>query len=167
LVNPQGQPEGRAIIRGDSMAAIPVVVLRPLVRFREFPFGTAHDPSMREAMSPRAWEYQEQVLEYLRSGLILGVTMGADLTDWFAPSEKANPVIEGNLVGGTTEMTDGTWFWYAGLIHFVEKYHVRLPEDFVRHAARQGWRVQKERIPPQRYEWSYFGPSPTSKGALA
>src|SRR4051812_13540314 len=114
------------------MTITPAVQLRPVVRFREFPFGTAHDPSMREAMSPGPWEQQEQVLEYLRSGLILGITMGADLTDWFAPSEKANPVIEGYGVGGTTEMTDGIWFWYAGLIHFVEKYHVRLPEEFVR-----------------------------------
>lgn len=138
------------------MAAMPSVQLKPVVRFHEFPFGTANDPSMRDRMSPRPWPQQAQVLEYLRSGLILGVTMGADLTDPFAPNERANPMIEGRPQGGTTEMTDGTWLWYAGLIYFVEKYNVCVPEEFVRHAARQGWQVDKERLRPCHYECSYF-----------
>ena len=145
------------------MAPIPPVMLRPVVRFREFPFGTANDPSMRAAMSLQPWEHQEMVLEYLRSGSILGVTMGADLTDWFDPPSKANPIIEGRREGGTTEMTDGTWFWYAGLIYFIEKYNVRVVEEFVRHAARQGWQVKKELIRPARYECSYFEPSPVTE----
>jgi hypothetical protein len=147
------------------MDNIPTVVLKPVVRFREFPFGTAGDPSMRDAVAPQPWENQEEVLQYLRSGLILGVTMGADLTDWFDPAHKANPVIEGRPEGGTTEMTDGTWFWYAGLIHFIEKYNVRVPEEFIRHAARQGWRVNKESIPPRRYDCSYWEQVPASAGA--
>lgn len=144
------------------MAAAPTVLLKPVVRFREFPFGTATDRSMREVMTTQPQEHQAQLLEYLRSGLILGVTMGADLTDWFDPPQKANPVVEGRCIGGTTEMTDGVWFWYAGLIYFVGKYNVRLPEDFVQHAARQGWRVNKDRIPQYRYEYSYFAPLATS-----
>jgi hypothetical protein len=138
------------------MATAPIVMLKPVVRFREFPFGTASDPSMRAAMSPQPWEHQEKILEYLRSGLVLGVTMGADLTDWFDPPSKANPMVEGRSLGGTTQMTDGVWFWYAGLICFIEKYNVRVPEEFVQHAARNGWRVDRERIPSHRYECSYF-----------
>jgi hypothetical protein len=147
------------------MAAASTEMLKPVVRFREFPFGTASDPSMREYTSPQPWEHQKEVLAYLRSGLLLGVTMGADLTDWFDPSNKANPVIEGRPQGGTTEMTDGTWFWYAGLIYFIEKYNVRVPDEFVRHAAQQGWRVHPERIPPSSYDCSYFEQVPTAEGA--
>jgi hypothetical protein len=55
-------------------------------------------------------------------------------------------------------MTDGVWFWYAGLIHFVERYNVRLPAEFVSHAERQGWRVRQEAIPEADYVWSYFQP---------
>ena len=83
-----------------------VVSLKPEVRFRELPFGTATDPSMREYVAPQPWEHQDKVVEYLRSGLVLGVTLGADLTDWFDPRQKANPVLEGGPEGGTTEMTD-------------------------------------------------------------
>jgi hypothetical protein len=138
------------------MSTIPTVLLTPVVRFREFPFGTADDPSMREFTSPQPWENQEDVLRYLRSGLVLGVNMGADLTDWFDPPRKANPLIEGQRRGGVTEMTDGVWFWYAGLIHFIETYNVRVPAPFVAHAAQHHWRVDKERIPMARYEFSYF-----------
>jgi hypothetical protein len=138
------------------MSTIPTVMLTPVVRFREFPFGTSHDPSMREAMNEQPWENQANVLAYLRSGLILGVNMGADLTDWFDPPEKANPLIDGQHRGGVTEMTDGTWFWYAGLIHFIEKYNVCVPRRFLEYAAQRNWWVDKETIPAGRYDFSYF-----------
>lgn len=145
------------------MTDYPVVMLRPVVRYREFPFGVRSDPSMREAMSPQPWENQGKVLEYLRSGLSLGVTMGSDLTDWFDRPNKANPIINGESEGGTSEFTDGVWFWYAGLIYFIEKYNVRVPEEFIQHAAAQGWRVKKESIPPARYDCSYFEPATVSQ----
>ncbi len=132
------------------------VWLPPVVRFREFPFGIRNDPSMREFMSPQPWENQDQVLQYLSSGLILGIVMGSDLTDRFDPPNMANPIINGEAVGGTTPMTDGTWFWYAGLIYFIEKYNVRVPEGFIRHAERHGWRVDISKIPPAPYDCSYF-----------
>ncbi len=146
------------------MSASPSIPLKPVVRFREFPFGAVGDPSMRDFGTEHAWENEGKVVEYLRSGLILGVTMGADLPDFYDPPNRANPIIDGSPVGGTIEMTDGVWFWYAGLIYFVEKYHIRLPAEFIRHAARQGWRLNKGAIPPASYECSYFA-SPTNKEA--
>jgi hypothetical protein len=117
---------------------------------------------MRNFLVEGPWPHQEQVLAYLRSGLILGVTMGADLTDWLDPSHKANPVIDGRPEGRTTERTDGTWFWYAGLIYFIERYNLSVPEEFIQHAARAGWRVDRERIPPAVYDCSYLGDTPAS-----
>jgi hypothetical protein len=107
-------------------------------------------------MQDRPWKDQDRVLEYLRSGHVLALTMGADLTDWFDRPHKVNPVINGHLEGGTTPMGDGVWFWYAGLIYFVEKYNVRIPEEFVQHAARQNWRVRQPLDPSCRYLYSYF-----------
>ncbi len=66
--------------------------------------------------SPPTPLHQEQLLQYLRSGLVLGVTMGADLSDWLGRSRKANPIIDDRVERGTKQMTDGTWFWCAGLI---------------------------------------------------
>src|SRR5262249_9803475 len=79
------------------------------------------------------WPHQQEVLQYLRSGQILGVTMGADLPDWLDRSCKANPIIEGLVEGGTTELTDGTWFWYAGchtcLVSVRKKICTRRPSS--------------------------------------
>jgi hypothetical protein len=139
-----------------SATAPTTIFLRPVVRFREFPFGTAEDPNMRDFLADAPWPQQEQVLHYLRSGRILGVTMGADLPDWLDRSRWANPIIEGQVQGGTTEMTDGTWFWYAGLIWFIENYNLRVSDEFIQHAARNNWQVDREHIPPATYDCSYF-----------
>lgn len=132
-----------------------VVKLRPVVHYREFPFGTSHDPSMRQFMSPEPWEYQADVLAYLRSGYILGLPMGADLPDWFDASDRANPLIEGRREGGATPMTDGVWFWPAGLIHFIEKYNVRVPQEFIDHAKSRAWRIDRASLSQGSYEYDY------------
>lgn len=136
--------------------SLPTVRLKPVVRFREFPFGTVDDPSMREAMSPEPWEDEANVLDYLRSGLILALPMGADLADPFDPPSRANVIIDGERVGGVRSYTDGVWVWYAGLIHFIEKYHVRVCPAFVAHARAHGWRVDRDAVPRVRYDFSYF-----------
>ena len=131
------------------------VKLKPVVRFREFPFGTMKDPSMKEFMASAPWPRQEKVLDYLRSGLVLAYPMGADLMDWFDRPQRANPLIAGEPLGGVTPLTDGEWFWNAGLIHFVEKYNVRVPDEYIEHAARNEWKVNKDSIPSLLYDFSY------------
>jgi hypothetical protein len=138
------------------MAELIVVKLKPVVHFQEYPFGIATDPSMRDFMAERPWMNQDKVLEYLRSGHVLALTMGADLTDWCDRPHKANPVINGQTEGGTMALTDGEWFWYAGLIHYVERYNLRLPEEFTQHASEKHWRVSEELEKNCRYVWSYF-----------
>ena len=110
---------------------------------------------MREYMAVEPWENQENVLYYLRSGLILAYPMGADLLDWFARPNRANPVIDGGQLGGVTPLTDGEWFWPAGLVHFIEKYNVRVSETFVAHAARNRWQVNKLAVPRRVYDFNY------------
>jgi hypothetical protein len=138
------------------MATQTVVKLKPVVRFREFPFGTRADPSMRDFIAEQPQVNQDKVLEYLRSGHVVALVMGADLTDWLDRPNKANPLINGRREGGVTPLTDGVWFWPAGLIHFIEKYHLPLPQEFLEHAAQRNWRVNVDLDPTCRYEWSYF-----------
>jgi hypothetical protein len=110
---------------------------------------------MQEFMAPSPWEQQDKVVEYLRSGYVLGIPMGADLPDWFDRSDKANPLIEGRREGGVTPMTDGVWYWPAGLIHFIEKYNVRVPQEFIEHAAKNNWRVNKRLVAQSTYDYDY------------
>jgi hypothetical protein len=132
-----------------------IVKLKPIVHFREFPFGTIHDPSMREFTSPQPWEHQQRVLEYLRSGHILAYPMGGDLPDWFDRGKRANPVIGGRPEGCVTPLTDGVWFWPAGLIYFIEQYNVRLPQEFIDHAARANWQIDKGAVAAGQYDYDY------------
>jgi hypothetical protein len=132
-----------------------VFKLKPIIRCREFPFGMIHDPSMRELMTAHPWEHQGEVLAYLRSGYVLGYVMGGGVPDWFDPTCRANPTIDGRVWDGATPMTDGVWLWPAGLIYFVEKYNVRLPQEFIDHAARNHWRVDRDSVAQGVYDYDY------------
>ena len=136
------------------MSAV-AIKLRPVVAFREFPFGTVGDPSMREYMAPAGDEHEADNVAYLRSGHVLGYPMNADLPDWFDATRRANPLIGGNPLGGVTPMTDGVWVWPAGLICFVERYHVALPDEFRRHAAEHDWLIHKRAVEQGRYDYEY------------
>jgi hypothetical protein len=91
----------------------------------------------------------------LRSGYVFALPLGADLIDWFDPSDRANPVIDAGRIGGASPMTDGVWFWPAALIHFIEKYNVEVPREFIDHAARQNWRVNQELVRQGTYDYDY------------
>lgn len=134
----------------------PVVKLTPVVRFREFPFGALGDPSMRGYTQPTRWTNQEEVLSYLRSGHILAVTMGATLIDCLDSARQVDVVIDGSPVGGATPMTDGDWFWYSGLIYFVQRYNLLLPTRFVESARAKNWKVDAELVQNCDYDYSYF-----------
>ncbi len=138
------------------MNTIPRVKLRPIVRFREFPLGTIHDPSLRSLIADSPWPEQENVLAYLRSGYIFSIAMGGAGRDQIDRSSPVCAVIDGRIVGGLTEMTDGEWYWPAALIYYVEKHNVCLPAEFVAHAAGHDWHVNKEVISEARYECPYF-----------
>ena len=138
------------------MNSFPIIKLHAIVRFREFPLGTIDDPSLREFVAERPWPDQDNVIYYLRSGYIYAIPIGGGARDHLDPSQRANPEIDGRMVAACTEMTDGEWYWPAALIYYVEKYNLRLPAEFVAHAAQHGWRVNKEAVPPAHYECSYF-----------
>jgi hypothetical protein len=44
-------------------------------------------------------------------------------------------------VDGTSCVTDGTWVWPEGLVHYVEIHNVPLPDEFLRTMRRHLWRV--------------------------
>ncbi|MFF9341105.1 MULTISPECIES: hypothetical protein [unclassified Streptomyces] len=49
--------------------------------------------------------------------------------------------------GGSSLLSDGTFVWRADLVKYVEHYRIDLPEDFLRAARENGFRV-----PPADYE---------------
>ena len=44
---------------------------------------------------------------------------------------------------GSVELTDGTWIWPEGLAHYVHMHKIRLPDEFVAHAASRRFKIPK------------------------
>ena len=63
---------------------------------------------------------------YLASGTIARACMG------YSPCRLCSKSQNGNL-----EYTDGVFIWPEGLVHYLDEHSVRLPESFIRHAARR------------------------------
>jgi hypothetical protein len=42
---------------------------------------------------------------------------------------------------GSADLTDGLWIWPEGLCHYIDVHSVRLPDEFVQHAAASDFKV--------------------------
>lgn len=75
---------------------------------------------------------------YLESGVILYVAPGID-RDIF--NNKPLPIPPRIL-------TDGVWAWSTSLIHYVQRYDVALPAEFVQHMRDEEWTVKAASVDP-------------------
>jgi hypothetical protein len=91
--------------------------------FNEIFPGELKLPSMVPLLGDAPQPDEDIILEYLRRGRGTSAS-GGIMSDAFDPTKRfASPAI----------MTDGVWEWPSTLIYYVERYHCRLPEDFVAH----------------------------------
>lgn len=77
---------------------------------------------------------KENVLAYLRGGeqLMLVAGIARDALDPKHP-----------IIGSPHILTDGAWAWSADVAYYVEKYNLRIPDEFVKAMRSTGWRVPK------------------------
>lgn len=89
-------------------------------------------PHPRELVDP-SWPLAERscVAAYLRSATSLGGYCGYSWCRFPGgpPDEEM----------GCAERSDGEWVWPEGLAVYVERYAVRLPEEFLRSVAARGY----------------------------
>ncbi|MFJ4818812.1 hypothetical protein [Streptomyces sp. NPDC088801] len=102
-------------------------MIRPVGFFSELSagWGLAEAGSIKDAVRPSGEPDETNILEYLRSGTGIWSEMsaGPDVLDPEAPT----------LTGIGSLFTDGTWIWREDLPHYVAKYHVSLPGEFIQH----------------------------------
>lgn len=82
-------------------------------------------PRPQLLVSPWPSAEQAAVQAYLRAGKTLVTYVGRSHCR-FACGERAM---------GSTDLTDGTFVWPAGLVHYVDRHAVRLPAHFVAHVV--------------------------------
>lgn len=90
-------------------------------KYNEFNPGKNY-PSIKEFFSKSPYTGQDRVIHYLMNG-------ERDMASLKVPKD----VISGNnipmsLIG----MNDGEYSWFNTLAYYVEKYNLRLPEEFER-----------------------------------
>ncbi len=89
-------------------------------------------------LTDKNWKEEERykIARYLHSGPILWELMGYShcrFPDDGLPDEKM----------GCTEKTDGVWIWPEALPIYIERYSVRLPEDFLNHVYQRNFQIPK------------------------
>jgi hypothetical protein len=107
---------------------------RFLGEFHELEHGRTDGPSLRDCVQREGAAYEADLVRYLRAGSVLAATTSR-VHDILSTSN--------DLIGGLQLLTDGEWFWYTDLAHYVEHYHVPLDALFVDHARGRDW------TPPQ------------------
>lgn len=99
--------------------------IRQLGLFREFELRSTAAPSIHDAVGGGpGGERQRRATFYL-----------ATASHVVAVMEMVPDVIDGEQVflsGGY--QSDGDWFWRSDLAHYVLKYNLALPDDFITHA---------------------------------
>ena len=81
-------------------------------------------PSMKNSMMKSRYKNQDKIVRYLRHGKLVMVAAGLPRPDVFT----------GETIKGTYGiMSDDVYAWSSMLPYYVDKYNLKLPDDFERH----------------------------------
>src|SRR5262245_33164336 len=95
--------------------------LRRFGFFRDLRHGSPDEPALATLVQSAPQQNEDRIISYLRDGLVLIATPGL-VTDALQPG---SPICSPHVI------TDGVWAWPNDLAYYVQKYHVRLPDDFI------------------------------------
>jgi hypothetical protein len=98
--------------------------------FRELHHGLPDGPSLAESRAKEPSVDEADIVRYLSAATLLAIS-GVVPDDYFDAASTAAEYL------GIA--TDGTWIWPTDLAYYVSRYHVRVPEDFVRHMYEMAW----------------------------
>jgi hypothetical protein len=104
--------------------------------FRELEHGDPAGPEIRDCVRDRPQADEASIATYLRNGVLLICCPGVvgDILD-----SNAGPI------GSPDILTDGVWAWPGDLCYYLQKYHVRLPDEFVAHLRLKSFRPPSDR----------------------
>ena len=98
------------------------------------PHGEAADPSIMKALDdPYNPEEIEWMCAYLDMGIPLAICCGTS-------QDIVHP--ENGVDGIPSMLTDGIWVWPGDLSYYVNRYKVRLSEEFIAHMRENDWQVK-------------------------
>lgn len=100
-------------------------------------FGFLDDKPKAEAVavvtslkSGQPQESEDRILKYRRICKQIEAVAGL-----------ASDVLGGIIIGAPNVFADGEWAWTSNSFHYVQHYHVRIPEEFRSHMESNNWQV--------------------------
>ena len=79
-------------------------------------------------------EERERVIAYLEAGFYIPVAQGGPSWCRFGCSPRPADI-------GTQDLTDGTWRFPEGFVHYVRSHRVKPPAEFLEHMRERSFRV--------------------------
>lgn len=147
--------------------------LKPIINVRELPPACAKLrqslPSLNDLVRDAPGPHEADVLAYLRQGMVCGVYNDRGLLSDVLnprrridglPAEEGTAPLQPNLL-----LTDGVWVWPGALVFYLATYHLRLPDEFLAHAARAGWKVDPTAAQNHALNWEAFDAAPVLSSA--
>jgi hypothetical protein len=98
--------------------------------FRELRHGDPEGPSLASCQREHSGPHEDELVRYLQQAPVLIASPGP-VGDVLDPT--AGPV------GTPSIHSDGVWCWPGDLAHYVRRYHVTLPREFLEHLVARGW----------------------------
>ncbi len=103
--------------------------------FKELRHGDENGISLKDLVNKNASMNEEKQVNYLKKGTVFIACAGI-VKDVL--NEKDG------IIGSPHILTDGVWAWPADLIYYVEKYHIKIPDDFAKHMMDNNWMPPSE-----------------------
>jgi hypothetical protein len=137
---PSPRPESRKLHprRGWRMdylqtrAGDTVVMLKPVGFYTELSQTSHYRESLRDATASEPSADEPAVIAYLRAGHQL-FDVPATTSDVISHDMR--------IVGAPSLLSDGSWVWRLDLPHYVGRYHLRLPREFLDHVRANRYSV--------------------------
>lgn len=107
-----------------------------------------HNPQEFVSDVPAEEEIRSQLARYLRSGRHVEGYFGYS---WC----RFQCGIDDSLMG-SSDLSDGTWVWPEGLVHYVDVHQVHLPSKFVQAALSSITREVSLQVAPCEYDFEFW-----------
>jgi hypothetical protein len=95
-------------------------------------YGDPNGGSLENAVATASLENIDRTIAYLKSGVAYVVAPGLS-RDFLSPTHE--------IIGSLSLRTDGEFLWPSDLAHYVGKYRVGLPGEFLKHMEMNDWQV--------------------------
>ena len=73
------------------------------------------------------------IVQYLRSGISVSV----------CPTMVHDVLETEHEIGELSTLTDGIYQWPSDYVYYIEKYNLKIPDDFINHMQKNKWQVDQ------------------------